>query len=643
MKRLYHIMVLLAVLIFGAACGKGDDDHKPSDGDGQDKTTVFLQNVAYTLTVKCDGSISKVSSTVDEEVSSVTPMFTEEDVAKPLVMHVSGDNVSGTLTLKSIDGVFAGTLQAPVDAADTLALTGVVEIAAAGGDNDDRSTVSLGDLIAKCGHKYTAKFNYNSSEPVPLADSKAYFEFVMSPCQRWLQVNNTKYEMSDGGRLWFALDEGSAMVTNFYKIPYDKVKGGNLYSIDRDGMVDLGIRNVLWADRNVGADEVGDAGGYYVWSDALECVSAPLELPTAGDRGVDTDFYRLSNLYYFWGECNGSFGRYFLASGCFDADKDPFVFFPASGVKVAGTVNSYSDYGFYWSCAEISNTEAYLLVLRSWYCSPWGVKEKNFGGMSVRPIRRGNAKAEETEPDDVDPVSLIAFFPYDYPADDVVAWYTYVDDDKQEEWALYLFSDNGYLLTQYIAKNDSRVIYWEGNYTVEGDKDLAYDNFAADFSIKNNVESVQFSDGGGELLGMEFRHETGGVPAPLEYTKNNMDAPYLYFPEGDFLVEDVGAWYKQVDVSDEEFVVLYIFKDGRFVIVNCQHRDEGLLGAKIVAGVYEVAPGSTLDYRNMTVNVSLDETYGNWFSIDFVDGFLSFLSYRMELQDREILEDLLGM
>jgi len=26
-----------------------------------------------------------------------------------------------------------------------------------------------------------------------------------------------------------------------------------------------------------------------------------------------------------------------------------------------------------------------------------------------------------------------------------------------------------------------------------------------------------------------------------------------------------------------------------------------------------------------------------------VDGFLSFLSYRMELQDREILEDLLGM
>lgn len=158
-------MVMLAALIVCPACGDDGDD-KTSDDPGSN-STVFLQNVDYTLKVDSGGQL-----------------FSEEDVSKPLVMDVKGDGVSGSLTLKSVDGTFAGKLTVPVGVADTLTLTGTVSVPAAGGDADYQSIISLEDLMDKCGHLYTAKFNYKWDEPAALADSKAYFGRIRTSARK---------------------------------------------------------------------------------------------------------------------------------------------------------------------------------------------------------------------------------------------------------------------------------------------------------------------------------------------------------------------------------------------------------------------------------------------------------------------------
>ncbi len=120
---------------------------------------MILQDVEYSLTVKGGGAVAKIESNANEDISVVgAPVFTAKDVAMPLVMTVVGEDVSGTLTLKNTDGTFSGKLRVPVGVADTLALVGRFEMPAFGGDDDDRSVISLDDLIKKCGHRYTANF-----------------------------------------------------------------------------------------------------------------------------------------------------------------------------------------------------------------------------------------------------------------------------------------------------------------------------------------------------------------------------------------------------------------------------------------------------------------------------------------------------
>ena len=642
-KLLEYTVALLVAMIVWTACSKGDDNDNNLPDDGRN-ATVILQDVAYTLTVECDGSIYRVDSTEYEEISVMTPKFTEEDVAKPLVMTVTGENVSGTLTLKNIDGVFSGTLQAPVGASDSLLLTGVVEVPAADVDAS-WSNVSLDSLVQKCGHRYTAKFYYKNTEPARLVDSKAYFEFIMSPCQRGLQVNNDRYYMSADGRLWLALEAPAAVLTNFYRIASNNVKGGNLYTIDRDGFVDLGLRNVLWSDKNVGAENIWDSGDYYYWDEAMTCISAPLELPRSGESSVDgNDCEDLWRLYYYWDEYNGHQGMKYVATG-WEHDREPFVFFPAAGGKVAGGINYFNEYGLYWSCNDFSEGEAYRMYFRNTYYSPNSLQKKYLCKICVRPVIRGNAGTVDYEEEEEDVRELEPFYPYDYPTEDVVAWYTCKDLVNMEEWALFLFKNNQYLLTQYIASSDSRVIYYDDDYTVEGAAEGDYDNIDIVANVGRSQESAHFEGGKGMFLQKEFVREAGDVPEAAEYTKINGKDPEMYFPYDDgYEVEKVVAWYKQTNATDDDRVVLYMFKDNRFAIVTSRIEQDGIAGDIVASGGYELATGSTLDYYNMTVNVSVDETGINTkLPITIKDGKIQYLMYNLELQDRDILEELLGL
>ena len=633
---------LIAVMTLCMSCG--DDDDNANDGlGGGDNASVYLHNVPYTLKVRCDGSISQERSTDNEEISSVVPQFGTDDVAKPLVMHVTGKDVSGTLTLQDTDGTFNGTLQVPIDIADTLMLTGTIEIPASGGEQDDRSTVSLSDLIDKCGHRYTVNFKYKESQPVVPTDSKAYFEFIMSPCQRWLRVNNDRYYMNEDGKLWIAVESKTSIMTNFYKIPYNNVDGGMLYTIDRAGLVDLGIFNTLWADRNVGAANMWDGGDYYYWDEAQTCVDAPLEVPKGGETWFgDNDIDNLWDLYIVWGENNGSNGYYVLAKGCYDRINDPSIFMPCAGIKIGGLLNSWGVYGLYWSSTELDNKNAYNLYFQKYYSTSDSYHDKLFGAMPVRAIRRGNVIENTNSGKKDEPLELMAFFPEDYPAEDVVAWYTSKDEEKMEEWSLYLFQDQTYLLTQYIAASDSRVLHRAGNYVIDGDSDPMYDNFAMVATVAQTKESVRFENGEGLFLDMMFHHEDGDVPQAMEYTRSNLNTQVVYFPFDEYSVDDVAAWYRQVD-APSEFVVLYLLKDNRYVLVNCKQKGEEIIGSVFVTGSFAPASGSELDYHNMVVNVTINELGGSQREIEFKDGVAEILNYRMEYQELDLLKLMLGM
>ena len=614
-------MVMLAALIVCPACGDDGDD-KTSDDPGSN-STVFLQNVDYTLKVDSGGQL-----------------FSEEDVSKPLVMDVKGDGVSGSLTLKSVDGTFAGKLTVPVGVADTLTLTGTVSVPAAGGDADYQSIISLEDLMDKCGHLYTAKFNYKWDEPAALADSKAYFHFVMSPLQHWMMVNSSKVSINKDGEVWVAFDEKTAVVTNFYKLAYEKVEGGKVYDVDRSGFVDLGFQNVLWADKNVGAKSYEDVGGYYVWTDALDCVSLPLSLPEGGESG---DFAKLCDLTeQEWGEYNDMTGYFYMRRGYSDRDKDPFIFLPAAGTMIGG-LHTADNYGFYWSSKQYDRDNAYRLYFREGWTLPDGYCHKsNMGSMSVRAVWRGDA--QEVDPNNHgEQKELQPFFPMGYPWEEVVAWYTSKDEDKKEEWALYLFADNTYAVTQYIMQKDDRVVHFAGGFSVVGVADESYDDFVIVASVRYRDVRIRFIDGECTFMGRMFSREDGKAPAATPCTIDNNSVPAVHLPSS-YLLDNVVAWYRQNGPDYNDFMVLFLFNDNTYSVCTCQVKDGGQKGSEFVSGMFTLEDGSELDFENMTVNAT---AVGAGFSyppqtVTFANGTCTMFTYTFELQDLALLWEILG-
>ncbi|MBQ1697372.1 MAG: hypothetical protein II075_05775, partial [Bacteroidales bacterium] len=181
---------------------------------------------------------------------------------------------------------------------------------------------------------------------------------------------------------------------------------------------------------------------------------------------------------------------------------------------------------------EESSTEAYRLYFHNWSCSYDAFQYKNFGGHTVRAVRRGNAVKDE--------------------------------------------DDNG----------------------------------------GGNVEDT---------------------------TQSDVSSPQLYFPYSEYDVNDVAVWYKQKDAPDDDFMVLYCFKDYRFFVGKTQIIGGVLVGTPFGSGSIEVVAGSADDPRNVTLLATVNELDGNKFDVTFKDGIGNILGFYMEYQELDKMFELLGI
>ncbi len=96
--------------------------------------------------------------------------------------------------------------------------------------------------MTSCTHTYRTKAGEftSKSTSITLYVQNVYLALQMSPLQHNIDIT------IDGTKA---------------KLP------GHIYTIDRSGLVDLGLSGILWSDRNVGAENVWDYGGYFAWGE----------------------------------------------------------------------------------------------------------------------------------------------------------------------------------------------------------------------------------------------------------------------------------------------------------------------------------------------------------------------------------------
>ena len=273
-------------------------------------------------------------------------------------------------------------------------------------------------------------------------------------------------------------------------------------------------------------------------------------------------------------------------------------------------------------------------------------KEKNACEQTVRAVRHGNLEDYADEGDKKIIRDIYPFFPVDYPAENVEAWYTSKDYENMEEWSLYLFKDKTYLLTKYEARTISRVLCNAGSFNIDGEEDTPdYSNFTMVAVVGSASDTVRFVDGEVAFLEKNFVREFGVLPEESETTLNNLKTPVQYFPFNDgYRVEDVVAWYKQIGAPDNDFLVLYMFKDSRFALVQTKLNAKKQVSGNVFAtGSYKSPRGTAIDFFNGTIQAYINNL-GVTFDVIFVDGVGSVAAYNftMSYQDVGILAELVG-
>lgn len=372
MKRTFlKYLPIAAAVLLATSCSKDND----SDNSVVNNP-VETQNIAsptesspsesnavpFSIKVVTGKSLSKIGYS---DNGIVTPAFTTEDVTNNLSMTISnGTTPIGTLTLKNVSGTFDGELSP--EPADGTELTATITYNE--GSVTTSSTISIIDLMENCAHTYTGTFIYKTDDNVMLTDDKAYFEIFMSPLQHNIDLTigdeKQNFIMSDEGKVWIAVAGGTKVSTNF---TYKKPNAGTITTIKREGLVDLGIKDILWADKNVGASTYDGVGEYYTFDAATSTespiISSPLELPTSGSATYYDFSILKGSCTWIWttGYNGGTRAGYivFKKNGS-DISKDPHIFLPVAGYLSWGSP-SESGKGFYWSRSSTNSEHAYSL------------------------------------------------------------------------------------------------------------------------------------------------------------------------------------------------------------------------------------------------------------------------------------------
>jgi hypothetical protein len=295
-----------------------------------------------------------------------------------------------------------------------IALVG--EFAVSGTALPTSNDVSLATLMTSCAHTYKTKdgeFTSKSSS-VMLYDQNVYLAVQMSPLQHTLDVKIndaalSNCTLSNDGQVWIALEGGKSVDFNFLSKSASEVAAGHIYTINRERCVDLGIKyngeytGDLWADRNIGAENVYDYGNYYTFEQTNGIgsgspVTSPWVVPTGGSstdfnvKYPNTDFNNLYNSCTWTWTPNysesGNAGYIVFKRGESDISKHPHIFLPAAGYCLDGTgLKEDGEDGYYWSSSVSEDVNGFMLAFNKDLVVPEG-EDGRHREFSVRAVRR---------------------------------------------------------------------------------------------------------------------------------------------------------------------------------------------------------------------------------------------------------------
>lgn len=384
MNRLFpKVLPIVATVLLATSCSKDEvgeagvedapvilntettvDNNEQKDVE----TDENVELVPFSVQIGKSTTLSKVSYSNAESSGKwfVMQNFDSEDAN--LEMKISGTGVSGSLYLTDWEnGIFTGTLRVGDAVTAETELTGTIIVNPT--STVTSSKIDITDLMDKCRHEYTTVgLKYGTTETVYLKDKVAYLEIIMSDMQHVVTVNSKDYEMGSFSaiplqgirsscKVWIAIEEGSEVSTNFIYRSGKWVSGGHIYTINREGFVDLGIPNVLWADRNLGAGFYYEPGDYQNMTAVLTAVASnpKMELPEYSDFVTlhDNCYWELGSL----GQSDGLFiyksksaddhGTTKGSSFTYNKATDPHIFLPKCVYYLGDQVGSLAWY--YWT------------------------------------------------------------------------------------------------------------------------------------------------------------------------------------------------------------------------------------------------------------------------------------------------------
>lgn len=432
-KNLLKFLPLMAAVMIATSCSKDDDTNTPESEPRRDgANTVATETIPFSITVSNGRSLKKMAFEENSNTNEINVSFEKSDEQKLTMRIISNENSElwSPLTLTNYKkGIFSGEIDPTLLNTDVYA-----RIVLSPEEPKISSTESLADLMDKCIHVFESDvFKLEEGCTIELSDKTTFYEIIMSPNQHALTFDDENgqntVEVNKEGKVWIACEQYFS--TNFYSNYSDK---GTINTIDRSGYVDLGIYCVLWADKNLGADNIGDFGNLYAWGELEPKKKYTEEYYNPGedyyvydwywDQGIKHNLYSLNNdndpsyvenrhigmpdIFDYkrlvekchWEsttDYNGKAGyivykKYDEDGYTYSTSKDPHIFFPVEYDPEQGHFDNAS---MYWSRYAQYNSDDNIgdgigmnleLDLDNNYIYP-GATAPKWAGCYIRPIR----------------------------------------------------------------------------------------------------------------------------------------------------------------------------------------------------------------------------------------------------------------
>lgn len=420
-KTFLKFLPVVAAVLLATSCSKDNDgdntviDNPETPVENNESTEP--KSEPLTMTFKASTSANLIAGD-EESGTTIEPKFGADDVIKLAdasnlvtaevtltAADISEDGKSADFTVSSFIGSEENLAKFKSGEIKLIATIGAAKLT----DIDETAYTSLESAIRAKSYQQSEAISYSSEKVnITFSEQNAYLEVFMSPDQHVVTINNHDYTMDANGKVWIAVGVGTNVSANF--LNEQQIENAQVYTIDRSGLVDLGISDgILWADANVtgGTGTNKDGVWYYTFDQAngingqTSPVSAPLEIPKGGNSVTynpnypNTDINNLSSQCYWEKVMDGStfkgynvFQKKGGDSPTYSSDSDPHIFLSAAGLCRGGEgPNLAGINGALWSSTELDEGVGFGLGFSS-----DGVDTERRGQryfeMPVRAVRR---------------------------------------------------------------------------------------------------------------------------------------------------------------------------------------------------------------------------------------------------------------